>query len=138
MKATNFPHKIELRIDDETLSILDDALVGHIADTRSAVIRELIAPTCASVVWTNNNGGDDVLLVRNGIVVSRWPATREAIGNVLDEAKGGSPEDWDEQDIEPMSIADFGAVVVSRNWKGLHVSDWKLFAERLSFHNLIP
>lgn len=136
MKATNFPNKIELRIDDETLAILDDALVGHIADSRSAVIRELIAPTHASVVWTHNNGSDDVLLVRGGFVVSRWPATSEAIANALDESKGGSPEEWDEQSIDPLTVSDFGVVVALRDWKGLHVTDWNLFAERLRFHGI--
>lgn len=136
MKATNFPNRIELRIDDETLAILDDALVGHIADSRSAVIRELIAPTYASVIWTHSGGSDDVLLVRGGVVISRWPATAEAITNVLDESKGGSPEEWDEQNIDPLAVADFGDVVASRDWNGLHVTNWTLFAERLRFYEI--
>ena len=137
MKATNYPHKIEIRIDSETLEILDDALVGHVADTRSAVVRELINPTCLSVMWTHNNGGDDIVLVRSGVVISRWPATPENIANMLDESRGGSPDDWDEQFLEPLHVSDYGDVVASRNWKGLHVTDWKLFAERLDFHKLI-
>lgn len=137
MKATNFPHKIELRIDDETLAILDDALVGHIADTRSAVVRELINPTCLSVMWTHNNGCDDILLVRSGVVVSRWPATGENIANMLDESRGGSPEEWDEQFLEPLNVSDYGAVVATRNWRGLHVTDWRLFLDRIRFHGIV-
>lgn len=42
MKATNYPNKIEVRIDDETLAILDEVLVAKLGKTRSVVVRNLI------------------------------------------------------------------------------------------------